>query len=249
MDGPKQKKKGYLYAISHDCWDAFYGSGTFKLGCTSDLEKRVAVYNTSFPDPVKLFKVVKVDDMALGENIMKFALSDERLRQDREFFKAPPDKIAETLERVRDHVMRSKPLSTVEARCENGDSDGSGVLCKFCHKLVPKEGARRSVGRHGQYVCPECIAQKHKELEAQVGTVDVAPIMRAIAGNIDREGWEAPHKLASLWRHYLLHVAAGPAATTLSKKEFRALMTLHSPKRATGEEMVYLPPPYPFPDQ
>jgi hypothetical protein len=94
-------KSGHLYCLFNKMY-LTYGDDVFKLGHTSNPEKRITDYMTSYIDDSE-FKYVstrRFENSLKAERILFFLLRRNRIRKNREFFKAPLDDIIDTMKRV-----------------------------------------------------------------------------------------------------------------------------------------------------
>lgn len=92
--------EGYLYCMWNPIFE-FYGDNTYKLGCAKDVDKRIASYSTSYPDPCQeKLRSVKVHNYRIAERLLFHYLSKNRMRSNREFFQASLREIQTTIFRV-----------------------------------------------------------------------------------------------------------------------------------------------------
>jgi hypothetical protein len=73
---------GYLYCISNPMYK-YYGDNVYKLGRTSNVQKRIANYSTGYIEPVKLeYTTGLLNNNFLAEKILFDMLYEYRLKRD-----------------------------------------------------------------------------------------------------------------------------------------------------------------------
>ena len=78
---------GYIYCISNEIYN-FYGSNVYKFGNSSEPDKRLLQYTTSYVKPCTIVKLSNIFfDKNLAETLLFYYLKDYRLVDNREFFK------------------------------------------------------------------------------------------------------------------------------------------------------------------
>ena len=95
-----ESKKGYLYCMSNYMFSA-HGKDVYKLGETSNIEKRMASYTTSYIYPVVVeYSTGLLEDSQLAEKILFHKLKRYRIFDNREFFKCEKTKIIEAMDEI-----------------------------------------------------------------------------------------------------------------------------------------------------
>ena len=101
--------EGYIYCLYNSVYE-HYGSDVYKLGCTISPKKRIAGYATSYLEPC-IFKLQKkVRNHQLAENLLFYYLKEDRLSQNREFFKTNLTLIELTFEKVMNDMQDIKSV-------------------------------------------------------------------------------------------------------------------------------------------
>ena len=80
-------EEGSLYCLYNEMFN-YYGDNIYKLGCSKNPETRLCGYTTSFIKPCE-YKIIskKYIDCRLAENLLFKNITENRIEQNREFFK------------------------------------------------------------------------------------------------------------------------------------------------------------------
>lgn len=81
---PVNPKGGYIYLIQPPTEK---DEKKYKIGKTKNIDKRLNVYNTAYPDKVLLIHKIKVDDPDKTEKCVKVFLDDYQYKKRKEFYK------------------------------------------------------------------------------------------------------------------------------------------------------------------
>lgn len=94
------KKKGYLYCLFNEVYQ-FYGKNVFKLGCCTDIDKRMVSYITSYVSASVIKYVSKAFyHYEIAESILFEKLYQNRVADNREFFNCDMEIIESTIEGI-----------------------------------------------------------------------------------------------------------------------------------------------------
>lgn len=93
-------KKGKLYCL-HNVIFNYYGPNVFKLGCSTNVDKRVLTYITSYPDKSEIMHSSdNFDNCFDAEKILFRKLNKYRMRDRREFFQCPLEIIINAIKAI-----------------------------------------------------------------------------------------------------------------------------------------------------
>lgn len=122
--------KGIIYIFTNDSMPDL-----IKIGRTTDLERRLReLDNTSIPLPFRCHYAIEVEDYETKEKLIHDALSDHRVRYNREFFKLAPERVVSIL----------KAISCKEIKFENNEMIDEGGKIFDNSKLIRKPRFRFS---------------------------------------------------------------------------------------------------------
>ena len=92
--------KGYIYVLYNEMFN-YYSPNCFKIGCTSDIQKRKNGYVTSYPGNIEIkYLSPSIDHYKSIEKLVHLNLSQFRLRDRREFFTCDLDHIIQVINDV-----------------------------------------------------------------------------------------------------------------------------------------------------
>ena len=78
---------GYIYILWNDMYK-FYGDNVFKIGRTTDIQKRINCYTTAYINPSEIKYIsIKCDNYVLVEMLIFVLIKNNRIVNNREFFK------------------------------------------------------------------------------------------------------------------------------------------------------------------
>ena len=78
---------GYIYILWNDMYK-FYGDNVFKIGRTTDIQKRINCYTTVYIKPSEIKYIsIKCDNYVIAEMLIFDLLKNNRIVNNREFFK------------------------------------------------------------------------------------------------------------------------------------------------------------------
>ena len=77
---------GYIYILWNDMYK-IYGNNVFKIGRTTDIQKRINCYTTAYIKPSEIKYIsIKSDNYVLAEMLIFGLLKNSRIVNNREFF-------------------------------------------------------------------------------------------------------------------------------------------------------------------
>lgn len=91
---------GELYCLYNPVY-LHYGNDVYKLGCSSNADKRLFSYITSYLDPCEYKERIKVKHYVLAEKLLFYYLRKDRISPNREFFKINLEMVKKTFENVK----------------------------------------------------------------------------------------------------------------------------------------------------
>ena len=146
-------KPGYIYVIYNPMYD-HYGKNIYKIGETSNPQKRLDNYTTPYIDPCKLaYQSIKLPDSKLAETIVFERLSTYRIRQEREFFQCEISHIISIIEFMAQQLLK---LNTDEIIYLKGTNNPSLLIST--QVVIPSDQKDSK-----NYVCENCYRQfSHK---------------------------------------------------------------------------------------
>lgn len=116
MDEQAEKKdcEGYIYCLYNPIF-THYGENVYKLGKTSNLEKRIHLFTTPYIEKSRyIITSIKLIDKNIAEQILFTELKDYRIQNNREFFNCDLELIKNTFEKIetifRDNDTQEKLL-------------------------------------------------------------------------------------------------------------------------------------------
>lgn len=97
---------GYIYCIHNEMYN-YYGPNIFKLGCTENLEKRIANYTTSYIEQ-PCYKITSkiLCDNTIAEKLLFNKLKIYRIKNRREFFNCDLEIIKIAIQETRDFLSK-----------------------------------------------------------------------------------------------------------------------------------------------
>jgi len=101
--------EGYVYVLYNPIY-VTYGE-IYKIGQAKDLNKRIKMYTTSYPEDSEVKYSIKHKYYKEIERIVHLYLKEYRMISNREFFKCSLDLIKETLDKVKEYTLDD--ISTV----------------------------------------------------------------------------------------------------------------------------------------
>ena len=96
-------REGYVYVLYNPIY-VTYGE-IYKVGQAKDLNKRIKMYTTSYPEKSDIKYIIKHKYYKEIERIVHLYLKEYRMNSNREFFKCNLDLIKETLDKVKEYTL------------------------------------------------------------------------------------------------------------------------------------------------
>ena len=91
---------GYIYILWNDMYK-LYGDNVFKIGRTTDIQKRINCYTTVYIKPSEIKYIsIKCDNYVLAEMLIFDFLKNNRIVNNREFFKINLNETIKIIEEV-----------------------------------------------------------------------------------------------------------------------------------------------------
>ena len=91
---------GYIYILWNDMYK-IYGNNVFKIGRTTDIKKRINCYTTAYINPCEIKYIsIKCDNCILAEMLIFFLIKNNRIVNNREFFKINLNETIKIIEEV-----------------------------------------------------------------------------------------------------------------------------------------------------
>ena len=91
---------GYIYILWNDMYK-FYGDNVFKIGRTTDIQKRINCYTTVYIKPSEIKYIsIKCDNYVIAEMLIFDLLKNNRIVNNREFFKINLNETIKIIEEV-----------------------------------------------------------------------------------------------------------------------------------------------------
>jgi len=172
--------------------------GIVKIGKTSNIEQRIKdLDHTSVPWPFDCFYAAKVSNGALIEKKLHFIFGEQRVRKNREFFRADPSRVKAAIElaAIEDVTPRfDDPLSVEDMKALDEFRDRRAPF-KFSLAKVPI-GATLTFERNESITC-RVLSDKNIEFEGKETTLSGAASIL-----LERMGWKSPRVQGPLYWLY-----------------------------------------------
>ena len=98
---------GYIYTLHNEIFK-FYGEHVYKCGNSSDVDKRLNNYTTSYPKPSKIVMLSEIFyDKNFAETLLFYYLKDYKMELDREFFNCDINIIQDAFYKVNEFFINS----------------------------------------------------------------------------------------------------------------------------------------------